>query len=68
MSDIVEKHGAEASMEDVQIAASTVEVPSYQPKQTFSQLLRNDLGFLPVLLTLLLIVILFQILNPLFGW
>lgn len=66
MSDIIEKHGADASTEEVQIAASSVEVPSYRPKQTFSQLLRNDLGFLPVLLTLLLIVLLFQILNPLF--
>lgn len=67
MSDkIVEKHGAEATTEEIQGAASAVEVPSYQPKQSIGQLLRNDLGFLPVLLTLLLIVILFEILNPIF--
>jgi D-xylose transport system permease protein len=67
MSDnIIAQHGANASTEDVQGAASAVEVPSYQPKQTFGQLLRNDLGFLPVLITLLLIVVLFEILNPIF--
>jgi D-xylose transport system permease protein len=67
MSDkIIAQHGANASTEDVQGAASAVEVPSYQPKQTIGQLLRNDLGFLPVLITLLLIVVLFEILNPIF--
>ncbi|GCE02708.1 sugar ABC transporter permease [Dictyobacter aurantiacus] len=66
MSDIVEKHGADASTEQTQVAASTVEVPSYQPRQTFGQMLRNDLGFLPVLFTLILIVAFFQILNPIF--
>ena len=67
MSDkIIERHGADATVEEVKGAASVVEVPSYQPKQTLGQLLRNDLGFLPVLITLLLIVALFQILNPIF--
>jgi D-xylose transport system permease protein len=42
-------------------AAATVEVPSYMPRQTFGQLLRGDLGFLPVLLTLVVIAIYFQI-------
>lgn len=42
-------------------AASSVEVPSYLPKQSLGQLLRNDLGFIPVLLTLVLIAIFFQI-------
>ncbi|GCE24531.1 ABC transporter permease [Dictyobacter alpinus] len=66
MSDMIEKHGADASVAEVQAAASTVEVPSYQPRQTFRQMLRNDLGFLPVLLTLVLIIIFFQVLNPIF--
>src|SRR5438105_13891349 len=42
-------------------AAATVEVPSYMPRQTFGQLLRGDLGFLPVLLTLVVIAIYFEI-------
>ena len=40
-------------------AASSVEVPSYMPRQTLGQLLRGDLGFLPVLLTLVVIAIYF---------
>nr|BBH88509.1 ABC transporter permease [Thermosporothrix sp. COM3] len=39
----------------------SVERPEYRQKQTFAQLLRNDLGFLPVLLTLLIIAIYFTI-------
>jgi D-xylose transport system permease protein len=67
MSDkIVEQHGANTSIEEVQGAVSAVEVPSYQPKQSIGQLLRNDLGFLPVLLTLVLIVALFEIVKPIF--
>lgn len=66
MSDIIQKHGADVSTVDVQIAASSVEIPSYQPRQTFRQMLRNDLGFLPILLTLVLIVAFFEILNPIF--
>ncbi len=42
-------------------AAASVEVPSYMPRQTLGQLLRGDLGFLPVLLTLVVIAIYFQI-------
>lgn len=41
--------------------ASSVEVPSYLPKQTIGQLLRNDLGFIPVLLTFIVIAAYFQI-------
>lgn len=41
------------------VAASAVEVPSSRPRQTIGQLLRGDLGFLPVLLTLIVIVIIF---------
>lgn len=39
--------------------ASAVEVPSYIQKQSFGQLLRGDLGFVPVLLTLIVITIYF---------
>jgi len=63
MSDILEKHGAMEDPNDVQVAASAVEAPSYQNRQSLGQLLRNDLGFLPVLVTLILIVILFQIIT-----
>lgn len=51
--------------EPAQVArtAATVEVPTYLPRQTFSQLLRNDLGFLPVLLTLVAIWIFFDIVT-----
>ena len=45
----------------VKVAASAVEVPDYQQRRTFGQLLRTDLGFLPVLLTLILIVIFFTV-------
>ncbi len=59
MSDIIDENAT--STPEIKAAASTVEVPSYQPRQTIGQLLRNDLGFLPVLLTLILIVIFFTI-------
>ena len=59
MSDIIDKNATSAP--EIKAAASTVEVPSYQPRQTFGQLLRNDLGFLPVLFTLILIVVFFTI-------
>lgn len=42
------------------VAASAVEVPSSRQRQTIGQLLRGDLGFLPVLLTLIVIVIIFS--------
>lgn len=42
-------------------AASVVEAPDYQQRRTFGQLLRTDLGFLPVLLTLILIVVFFTV-------
>ncbi|MDQ6662054.1 MAG: inner-membrane translocator [Chloroflexota bacterium] len=43
------------------MTTASVEVPSYLPRQTFTQLLRNDLGFIPVLLTLIVIMIFFAI-------
>ena len=41
------------------VAASAVESPSNTQRQSIGQLLRGDLGFLPVLLTLIVIVIIF---------
>jgi D-xylose transport system permease protein len=40
---------------------ASVEVPSYMPRQSLGQLLRSDLGFVPVLITLLVIVAFFTI-------
>jgi D-xylose transport system permease protein len=45
------------------VEAGAVEVPSYRPRQTFGQLLRTDLGFIPVLITLIVIVVFFQIIS-----
>lgn len=42
-------------------AAAAVERPEYVRRRTFGELLRSDLGFLPVLLTLLVIVLFFEI-------
>src|SRR5579884_659883 len=47
-----------------QSAASSVEAPSYTQKQTFGQMLRGDLGFLPVFITLVVIVIYFSVTPP----
>jgi D-xylose transport system permease protein len=44
-----------------QPVSNLVEAPSYLPKQSLRQLLRNDLGFIPVLITLIIIAIFFQI-------
>src|SRR5882724_6264839 len=41
--------------------SAAVEVPSYIQKRTFGQMLRGDLGFLPVLLTLIAIIIYFTV-------
>ena len=63
MSDIIEKNEQTSSSSKEAQGAGTVEVPSYLPKQSLGQLLRTDLGFLPVLFTLLLIVIFFTIVS-----
>src|SRR5690242_15157575 len=44
-----------------QSAAAAVERPEYVRARSFGELLRGDLGFLPVLFTLLLIVIFFEV-------
>lgn len=41
--------------------ATSVEVPSYIQRQSLAQLLRGDLGFIPVLLTLIAITIYFAV-------
>jgi D-xylose transport system permease protein len=69
MSDIIEKNDTPEPSESSQVAAfggpeaqaAAVEVPSYMPRRTLGQLLRGDLGFIPVLLTLVVIVIYFSI-------
>ncbi len=71
MSDIIEKNDTPEPSEASQAAAfsgeataaSAVEVPSYMPRQTIGQLLRGDLGFIPVLLTLILVIIYFTIVT-----
>ena len=69
MSDIIEKNDTPEPSEASQVAAfggqageaAAVEVPSYMPRRTLGQLLRGDLGFIPVVLTLLVVVIYFSI-------
>ncbi len=58
MSEIVDKN---PTPETITVAASSVEAPSYTQKRSFGQLLRGDLGFLPVLLTLIIITLYFEI-------
>lgn len=43
------------------VAATAVEVPSTAPRQSIGTLLRSDLGFLPVLLTLIVIIVIFAL-------
>lgn len=52
-----QKHVATASPS----VAAAVERPEYIRRRSLSELLRGDLGFLPVLLTLLVIVVFFEI-------
>lgn len=58
MSEIIDKNAATNSSAS---QSAAVEVPSYRRRQTFGQLLRNDLGFVPVLLTLIAIAIYFGV-------
>jgi D-xylose transport system permease protein len=48
------------------VEAASVEVPSYLPRRTIGQLLRNELGFFPVLLTLIIIWAVFGFASPYF--
>jgi D-xylose transport system permease protein len=67
MSDTIEKNEASNSstLATQSVQAAVVEVPSTAavPRQTLGQLLRGDLGFIPVLLTLILIVAFFTIVS-----
>src|SRR5258708_17217632 len=71
MSDIMEKNDAPEPTEAAQVPAfggpaaqaAAVEVPAYMPRRTIGQLLRGELGFVPVLLTLLVIMVYFQIVT-----
>ena len=71
MSDIIEKNDSPEPTEASQMtafneqapAAASVEVPSYLPRRTIGQLLRSDLGFIPVLLTLIIVVVYFTIVS-----
>ncbi len=58
MSELIDKNPTPSS---TNVAASSVEAPSYTQKLSFGQLLRGDLGFLPVLLTFLVIAIYFEL-------
>lgn len=49
------------STENQTSLAASVEIPSYTQKQTIGQLLRGDLGSLPVLLTLIVIALYFTV-------
>ena len=71
MSDIIEKNDSPEPTEASQVAAfggkavaaPSVEVPSDMPRRTVGQLLRTDLGFIPVLLTLIVVVVYFSIVT-----
>src|SRR2546428_7630490 len=71
MSETVEKNDTPEPSEASKMAAfggqavqaADVEVPSYMPRRTLGQLLRGDLGFVPVLFTLVLVVIYFTIVT-----
>jgi D-xylose transport system permease protein len=60
MSEMINEKATTASVVTTTPAVS-VEVPAYMPRRTLGQLLRGDLGFLPVLLTLVVIAIYFEI-------
>lgn len=59
MSEIIDTEATSAPA--IKGAVSSVEDPGYWQRRSFGQLLRSDLGFLPVLLTLIVIVIFFTV-------
>ncbi|HKV59589.1 MAG TPA: inner-membrane translocator [Ktedonobacteraceae bacterium] len=62
MSEIINTPEADSSaVEDPNTAA--VEAPSYRQHQSIGQLLRGDLGFIPVLVTLIIIIAFFQVIT-----
>src|SRR2546429_8981965 len=73
MGDIIERNQTPEPSEASQVeafddgtktfSAATVEAPSYTQRRTIGQLLRGDLGFIPVLLTLIIVVVYFTIVS-----
>src|SRR3989440_6144565 len=73
MGDIIEQNQTPEPSEASQVeafgdgtktfSAAAVEAPSYTPRRTIGQLLRGDLGFIPVLLTLIIVVVYFTIVS-----
>jgi D-xylose transport system permease protein len=60
MSEIQEQKQA---VSEGQPIAAAVERPEYSRRRSIGELLRGDLGFIPVLLTLLVIVIFFEVVS-----
>jgi D-xylose transport system permease protein len=60
MSEIQEQKQA---VDEGQPIAAAVERPEYSRRRSIGELLRGDLGFIPVLLTLLVIVIFFEVVS-----
>jgi D-xylose transport system permease protein len=63
MSDIIGTNPEPDVSAPGSTSAASVEVPEYIQRQSFGQMLRNDLGFIPVLFTLLAIVAFFAIIS-----
>src|SRR3984893_11811373 len=63
MSDTIENTPDADSTSVEEHSASTVEAPSYIQRRSFGQLLRGDLGFIPVLVTLIIIMVFFQLIT-----
>ncbi|GAC1564742.1 MAG: hypothetical protein NVS3B14_00360 [Ktedonobacteraceae bacterium] len=66
MSDTIEnkREGSDASSQaGSAFLASAVEAPSYTQRRTLGQMLRGDLGFIPVLITLIIIMVFFQVIT-----
>jgi D-xylose transport system permease protein len=65
MSDTIENTTGTTPTEEAlkPIEAATVEAPSYRQRQTVGQLLRSDLGFVPVLITLIVIIVFFEVIS-----
>jgi D-xylose transport system permease protein len=61
MSETINQQVPDAPRGKPELSASSVEVPSYIHRRSIGQLLRSDLGFIPVLITLLIIVAFFAI-------
>lgn len=60
MSEIQEQRQAAS---EGHAAVAAVERPEYSRRRSFGELLRGDLGFIPVLLTLLVIVLFFEVVS-----